>query len=289
MGDFDEPFPGTWAIAAGTITSWQLRKDFTRVFPDVYVRKGTVVTARIRTLAAVHWAKGDAIAVGMSAAILHGTKWIDADTPAELAIARHRRTPPGITVYRTELESSEICSRAEVLVTTPARTAFDLGRRLPLHTAVATIDALCNATGVTADDVVTVAARHRGSRGLVALRKVLDYVDGGAESPQESVTRMLLVDDGLPRPQTQIRIRDSSGRVVARADLGWEEWKVAVEYDGAQHWTDPEQHEWDIERRVLLEALGWRVVHVSARLLRERPHIVIDRIRAELTAAGARI
>jgi len=33
---------------------------------------------------------------------------------------------------------------------------------------------------------------------------VLEMMDGGAESPQETRTRLLLVGDGLPPPQTQI-------------------------------------------------------------------------------------
>ena len=46
--------------------------------------------------------------------------------------------------------------------------------------------------------------------------------------------------------------------------MGWREWKVAVEYDGVQHWTDRRQRSWDIERIAMLEASGWVVVPVSA-------------------------
>jgi len=53
-------------------------------------------------------------------------------------------------------------------------------------------------------------------------------------------------------------------------------WKVGVEYDGTQHWTDPERHAEDIERLEYLAAQGWTIVRVSARQLRyDRAGIVM--------------
>ncbi len=60
-------------------------------------------------------------------------------------------------------------------------------------------------------------------------------MDSGAESPQETRTRLLLIDAGLPGPQTQIVVRDEYGVPLARIDMGWEEFLVGVEYDGPQH------------------------------------------------------
>ena len=96
--------------------------------------------------------------------------------------------------------------------------------------------------------------------------------------------RVILVRGGLPRPECQIRFPG----LRIRIDLGWREWKVAVEYDGLQHWTDGRQRSWDIERIVLLEAEGWSVVRVSAEMM-SRPQVIIDRVRAKLRAAGCSI
>ena len=41
------------------------------------------------------------------------------------------------------------------------------------------------------------ALRHRGVRGLVQLREVLELADYGAESPQETRTRLVLTFAGL--------------------------------------------------------------------------------------------
>jgi very-short-patch-repair endonuclease len=96
----------------------------------------------------------------------------------------------------------------------------------------------------------------------------------------------VLIRGGLPRPQTQIVVRNMWGAVVARIDLGWEEWLVGVEYDGAQHWTDSRIRANDIDRTAELERRGWRLVRVSADLLRHRPDVIVDRARSALLAAG---
>ncbi|MGV0802251.1 DUF559 domain-containing protein, partial [Mycolicibacterium elephantis] len=70
-------------------------------------------------------------------------------------------------------------------------------------------------------------------------------------------------------------------------DMGWDDWCVGVEYDGIQHWTDPQVRERDIEKQAKFQALGWRIIRVSANMLRYRPDVIIGRTRAALRAAGA--
>lgn len=74
--------------------------------------------------------------------------------------------------------------------------------------------------------------------------------------------------------------------MLARIDMGWEEWKVGVEFDGAQHWTDPAQRTRDIDRLAELEARGWTIVRVSADMLRYRPYDILSRTRNALRASG---
>ncbi len=169
MGVLDEPFVGSWAVAAGLVTRWELRHNFVRVFPDVYVRRGCSLDARGRARAAAHWAKGDGVLIGCSAAAMHGTRWLDADQPAEIARAGHCRPPCGIRAVRSVVEPSECCEVDGFTVTTPARTAFDLGRRLPRERAVPILDALCAATGLEPGEVAILASKHPGARALKPL------------------------------------------------------------------------------------------------------------------------
>jgi hypothetical protein len=189
----------------------------------------------------------DATVAGLSAAALHGSKWIDPHVPAEL-FRRNGKPADGIVVHRDELFDDESRLVRGIRATTPARAAFDLGRRDHRMRALIAVDALANVTRLQSSDVVPLSERHRGVRGLVQLPEVLDLMDHGAESPQETRTRLLLIDAGLPRPQTQIVVRDDDGVPFARIDMGWEEYLVGVEYDGPQHWTDPSRRTRDIEK-----------------------------------------
>jgi hypothetical protein len=285
MQRLDWPFRGTEALAAGIVTPHRLRTDFETVHRNVYIPRGKKLTPVTRAIAAWLWSGRSTSLAGLSAAALHRTAWIDDWLPAELN-RRSRDKARGIILHSDTLDDDEMCARDGILLTTPARTGFDLGRRKGLTTAVIRLDALMHATGLKVADVELLAERHRGVRGLVQLRQVLLMADGGAESPYETKTRLVLVRSGLPRPQTQIEVLNEWGAVLARIDIGWEEWKVGVEFDGAQHWTDPVQRTRDIDRLAELEARGWAIIRVSADLLRHRPHVVVARTRSALLAAG---
>lgn len=194
-----------------------------------------------------------------------------------------------IVVHSDKLAPQELLTVEGIPVTTPARTALDIGRRTAtrLH-AVQRLDALSNATDVKIADVEAVVAEHPGARGLVRLRRLLPLVDGGAESPQESRTRLALIDAGLPKPQTQIRVYSEYGDFVARIDMGYRELRVGIEYDGPQHWTDPQQRDRDIDRCTALLDLGWTMIRVSSELLRYREGTFVARVVAATRAAGWR-
>lgn len=162
-------------------------------------------------------------------------------------------------------------------VTTPARAALNLACRYPLGVAVAAIDALAQATELKLVDVEVLLDRYRGRRGVRAARAALDFVDAGAQSPKETWLRLLLVTAGFPRPQTQIAVRNEWGWVEAYLDMGWEDIKVAVEYDGDQHRSDRRQYVKDIRRLAKLEQrYGWIVIRVVAE---DHPEDVIHRVR----------
>lgn len=285
MGEHGWPFVGTEALAEGRVTKRTLRSRHEMIYRNVYVPSGQELTAVTRGVAAWLWSGRTATIAGMSAAALHGSSWIDARLPAELNRTEACNVD-GIIVHRETLLDDEICRVRGMPVTTPARTAFDLARRKGLTTAVIRLDALANATGLNPTSIESVTESHRGMRGLVQLRKAVELMDGGAESPQETRTRLVLVRAGLPKPKTQIVVRDRYGYPFARIDMGYDEWKVGVEYDGPQHWTDPEIRAADIERRATLAALGWRLVHVSADLLRYRSDVIVLRTCDALRAAG---
>ena len=280
------PFLGTEAVASGLVSRRQLSCRYEAIYRNVYKPRGEQLTASSRAKAAWLWSGRDATLAGLSAAAMHGSLWIDPSRPAELV--RRGDEVSGIVIHRDVLVEDEICVIDGMAATTPARTGYDLGRRDTLTRSVIRLDALARATGLCRRDVDLLVDRHRGARGIVQLRCALELMDGGAESPQETRTRLVLVREGLPPPQTQIVVVDEFGHPFARVDMGWEEWKVGVEYDGAQHWLDPAQRTWDIDRWAELEARGWVIIRVSSDLLRYRPDVVIARVVEALRRAGWR-
>jgi hypothetical protein len=271
-----EPFIGSEAVAAGTTSHSQLRRHFTRVFRDVYVSQGTELTPLLRARSAWLWSRRRGVIAGFSAAAVHGSKWVDAARPVDI-IHDNRHSLPGLQIWGDGLERDEFELVGDVPVTTAARTALDMACWYPATTAVAAVDALARATELKMADVELLVTRHRGRRGLERARASLDLVDAGAQSPKETWLRLILIQAGLPRPQTQIPVRDEFGQAIAYLDMGWEDVKVAVEYDGDHHRSDRSQFGWDIRRLERLQQKGWIVIRVVAG---DRPTDIVRRVRA---------
>lgn len=285
MRTLDWPFRAAEALDAGLLTFRELRRFHAAIYPGVWAPRGVDLTAVDRARAAWLWSRRRGVIAGLSASAMLGARWIEPDAAAELVFT-NRRPPPLITVRSDTLLPGETQPLSRMSVTTPARTAFDFGRRLPLTEGVQRIDALMNVTDLKLADIEQVAQRHPGVRGLRKLHRTLELVDGGAESPYESLTRLLLIRAGFPRPQTQIPVLDRHGRVVARIDLGWAEYQVGVDFEGAHHWTDPRQRNSDAERYWLLSNLGWNDIRLTSGMLHNRPQVFLDRVGEALIARG---
>lgn len=220
---------------------------------------------------------------GAAASALHGARWVDADTPVEL-VSKSARPQRGLIVRNETLADDEVTIAKRLPVTSVARTVFDLGRHLPRGQALARLDALMRAKPYSFEDVSVLTKRYKGARGLRRLAQVLPLVDGGAASPRESWLRLLLIDAGLPKPTTQIPVSEG-WRLVGLLDMGWEDYMVALEYDGDQHRADRRQFVKDIERLRKLSELGWTVIRVVAE---HRPDEIVRRAHEALVHRGYR-
>jgi len=270
-----DPFLGSEALAAGVLTPYELRSRYVAVHKDVYMPRDAALTAMLRAKACWLRSRRRGILAGYSASALHGAKWIDPTLPAAI-IDTNRHTVAGVQTWEERIDVDEIEVLADMRVTSPARTALDLARRLPLGVAVAAVDALTQATELKPADIELLVDRYSGRRGVRAARAALALVDGGAQSPKETWLRLLLMRAGFPRPQTQIVVRNEWGWREAYLDMGWDDIKVAVEYDGDQHRSSRAQYVRDIRRLEMLDRYGWLVVRVVAE---DHPDDVIRRVR----------
>jgi hypothetical protein len=254
-------FIGREAVQSGRLTRHELQRWYRPIFRGVYVPKNATPALRDRTVGA--WLASDrkAVIAGAAASALHYAQWVDDDVPIEL-ISRRARPQRGLLVRDETLADDEITRVAGLPVTTRARTAFDLGRHLPREKALQRLDALMRAHVFSIDDVLVLAKRHPGQRGLRRLNEVLPLIDGGAASPKETWLRLLFIDAGFPKPTTQIPVIDERGRLLRTIDMGWEEFMVGAEYDGDQHRTNRAQYVKDMRVWPKLERLGWKVTRV---------------------------
>ena len=252
-------FIGREALASGALTRAKLRWNYRRIFPDIYVPATGPPSLRVRTTAAWLWSGRSGVITGRAAAALHGARWVGEAVPIEM-IWRCGRPPPAIIVRNERIDGDEVTKIAGLFVTTPERTALDLARHLPRDQAVIHLDALAQATGVNAVDVLTLAQRYPGARGLRSAVTALSLMDGGAQSPRETSLRLLLVDEWRDSVRTQIEV--TTGRNVAFIDMGYDEPMVGLDYEGAHHSEDRFTYVGDIGRAELIERCGWNDLRV---------------------------
>lgn len=268
------PFLGVEALDAGLVRKHQLRSQYSAIFPGVYLPHEVVPSFAQRLEAAWLWTHREGVIVGLTAARLYGARWLSDSLPIELSWPNARH-PRGISTRTMALADGETVILGGLPVTSLPRTAFDVARRRPLSVAVERLDALSNSAPLDCSQVREIVARHRGVRGVRQVSRVLDLHDPGAQSPKETWLRMLVANAGFPRPRTQIPVRCSGGTYYL--DMGWEEMKLAIEYDGDHHRTDRAQFARDIVRLEELANQGWIVIRVAAE---NPPREVLERLRA---------
>lgn len=280
---FPVAFRGSDAIEAGLVDRGVLRSAaFRRLLPDVYVRCGeSEPDLSLRSRAAYRWARDRGVLCGYSAAELLGASCAPLGAPAELAVpSGGLRSRDGVTVRRDRLHPGEITEVDGVRVTTPLRTAFDLGCRLSLIEAVVGVDALARVHGFPPDLLLNFAVRYPRARGVQGLPDVLALADPKSGSPPETRLRLLLVRSGLPAPRVQHTVLDDDRRRAVWIDLAYPEHRIGIEYEGGDH-TRPERVLRDAGRYTRLVAAGWRIYRYTRFEIRDEP----DRIVADIAAA----
>jgi hypothetical protein len=177
-------------------------------------------------------------------------------------------------------------------VTTLTRTVVDLARTLPYEQGVAVADAALR-QGVAPDALDVALTRQDRWPGAARARRVLAFADGRAESAGESVSRVLLADQGLRPTDLQLVVADGV-RALGRVDFAWPEHRTIAEFDGRVKYGRLLRAGDDVGEVVFREKvredalrdLGWQVVRwVWADLA--RPAVIADRVRRAFARARA--
>jgi hypothetical protein len=185
-----------------------------------------------------------AVAAGRTAARVWGIPLVDDEDPATHRFeAKHddvlrccgRSTSPTLHTCRGTLSKGGSAYVLGVPVLQPLPTLVHLASVLRPDALVAAIDHALHTSLVEEAALAVIAGdSRRGQRGAVALRAAVALADGRAESPHESLTRLLL-KPLLPGLQPQVEVRDRQGALIARLDLGDRALKLGIESDGAAY------------------------------------------------------
>ena len=266
----DRPFTAEQALELG-VSRWFLRLLLARalvrpVLRGTYVASQVLDTVDLRAAALRLVVPEAAVVTDRTAAWLHGVDILPRSAvhePPPLCVfgstGSRLRRPQVASGIRT-LPPDDVMVLHGVRVTTPLRTALDLGRLLWRFDALAALDGFLR-LGVPHEHLLLSVERFKGRRGVRQLRYLVLIADGRAESPGESALRLYWYDAGLPRPELQWWVHDDHGRPVYRLDIALPEIRFAAEYDGRRfHDENDEQREHDDDRRGWLDRRrSWKI------------------------------
>ena len=266
------PFTRTQAtelhLTRGRLADALAQGQLRRVVRNVYVRADVADSVELRAEAAALVVTPGVVFVDRTAAWLHGVDVFDYREleilpPLECVVLRDRsrieRT--GCVGGERDLAVNDVTRVHGVRVTTPLRTALDLGCLLPRPDALAALDMFLR-QGVREREILESLPRYRRRRGVVKLREMTSLMDARAESARESRTRLAIHDADLPAPRPQHWVTEHGVRIY-RLDLAYPRHRVAVEYDGRDwHENTAEQIDADLRRRAWLAARGWTIIVV---------------------------
>ena len=277
------PFTLQCAAGAGLSAKVLRGRRFRRLFRGVYVVATVEPTLRTWIAAALLLLPADAVVSHLTALRLWG---FDPRRSDDLEFSTNGTAVtvlPGVRLHRRQGRlTPEV--REGIPVSGPDRTFVDCGTRLSLVQLVQVAEHLIH-TGATTFDRLFVYCTERHLHGVRRARRAMALVVEGAESPMETLVRLMLVFARLPCPEPNVWILDDDGARVARADLLFARFKVIVEYDGWHHERSSAQRQRDRERREVLEGLGYRLIVVTSADLRT-PRSVPWRVHAALIARG---
>jgi hypothetical protein len=211
-----------------------------------------------------------------SAAFLHsidllGARAADVTLTCPRRRGWHSRT--GMRLHAAELPPEHVMvSDTGLRLTTPARTVIDLARTLDFRAGVVAADSALHSKLATKYELRSAVAACRRRSGIGQAEAVVDFADALAESPLESMARVVFRDCGLPAPILQAWL-GGTAEPVGRVDFYWRRYRTVAEVDGAIKYADPSRARAQLRRDALLRADGYEVVHFDWLDITEKPCI----------------
>ena len=308
LSSLGEQTGGVWTradAAALGLTSEQVRRrvergQWQRLRRGVLTDAGVAPDALMRAWAAVVAAGGPrrARASGRTTARLLGLPLIDDDDPATRALDWvhddvavlpdvHLRRQATLHIRRLTLVRGDRVRIGGCPSVALRRALPTLAAVLSYEALVCLLDAALHRGLLDLDGLEQVLVRHAGQPHIATLRRAVAAADGRAESPAETLARLVLLPV-LPRLVPQVRLVDAAGRIQARFDLGDEELRLAVEADGKRGHSGDRMVAKDGRRDRRTAGFGWTTERCTWWDLRREQAALRSRVlaTAERLAAG---
>ncbi|MEG9226186.1 hypothetical protein [Aeromicrobium sp. Sec7.5] len=274
------PFTRSEALEAG-MTSRQLQgRELRRLHPGVWVWTRHELTHGDEIAAA-------RLAVPNRSRVSHLTRihqlGLDHGPPRPIhlsIVGDHHLDLQGVFLHRTEVMPP--CDEVGVIGSAAFLGYAASARVIDLIVAG---DWLLHHGHMTLAGLRELAWRDRWRPGAREALWVAPYLDGGARSPGESETRVFLQFAGLPRPHVNVRLADEPH--APTSDLWLPEWRTAVEYEGSQHFLDPDQIRRDIGRYAWMRSRDIAYLQVTG-AMRAQPRAMVVSAHALLVERGYR-
>jgi hypothetical protein len=196
---------------------------------------------RVLARAVLRTAECPAVLSHLSAAVEHGADVWDLDlsqvhlTRKDLRAGRHEA---GVHQHRGRISADEVTERDGVPVVRAARAAVEVTTLCDVERGLVVMNSLLHAEATDLGDIKTVAADLDRWPNTLNTRLVIGLADPRIESVGESRTAYMLWSQHLPYFEPQYKIRDASGRVVARVDFALPSLGVFLEFDGKQKYLE---------------------------------------------------
>ncbi len=265
-----------------------LRRSWRRTLPCVYL-----VPKYLGPLAREHAA---ALYGGRDSALcLHTAAWMWGLIPERPDVVhllvhhdRHIRPQAGLHAHRCAGFDRTLMEphSSGLLLVSRERTVFDLcGYLRGESERVALVASVLKDRRCSQRQLELEAARDRFSPGGPPLGRIVESLQPGYESVIEMSIGRRCCRSGLPEPQSQYLFAMDTGS-VARLDLAWPAYRVALLVHGRRFHLEAETWERDQDVESALAAAGWLAVTATGRAILSDGDLVVRRVKAALQQHG---
>lgn len=207
---------------------------------------------------------------------------------AELHVASpdYRRNTSTFTMRQWNHEYNEQTPYAGITCCGPVQAWAQIADIATLEELVLIGDSLMRRSGrlklAALTEFETFIERSGKFPGKRNCKLALQLMRENTDSSRETQLRLVIVSYGLPCPEVNLRVQTYSGKVMY-LDMSYSTPRIAIEYQGMQHDTDPQQIRADRNKRNFLTGHDWIVFEPDRQMffdIREEEGFVHDLARA---------